>query len=163
MVFPYMVKRYRVTIATDFLSKVVLHCYSQVATTFTFFRTILLNAYFWKAFVYPKRKKYMQQLWCPNYRKQYCTSKEEMFRWSTFLHWMSQLLSLGWNELYIAKKHSNAYARVVHNCKVCDKDIHSSYNLREHKRERNGAQNGSGAQKVDVAHVLGGVDDNSLK
>ena len=63
----------------------------------------------------------------------------------------------------IAKKHSNATARVVHKCKLCDKDFHSFYILREHKRKEHGAQSGSGAESVDVAQLMGYVDDNCLK
>ena len=64
---------------------------------------------------------------------------------------------------HIAKKHSKATARFGYKCKVCDKDIHSFYNLQEHKRKEHGAQRGSGVQNIDVAHVIGDVDDNSLK
>ena len=63
----------------------------------------------------------------------------------------------------IAKKHSKIKPRVVHKCKKCDKYVHGSYNLREHKQKERGAHTCSGAQKTDVAHVMGGVDDKSLK
>ena len=63
---------------------------------------------------------------------------------------------------HIAEKHSKAAARVVHKCQIYDKDFHSFYNLREHKR-KHGAQRGSGAQNVDVTQLMGDVDDNSLK
>ena len=64
---------------------------------------------------------------------------------------------------HIAKKHSKATARVVQECKICGKNFHSFYNLPEHKRNEHGAQRSSGAQNLDVAHVMGDVDDNSLK
>ena len=35
--------------------------------------------------------------------------------------------------------------------------------MREHKRREHGAQRGSGAQTVEVAHVMRDVDDKSLK
>ena len=53
----------------------------------------------------------------------------------------------------IAKKHSKLIARVVHKCKICDKDFHSFYKFRERKRKQDGAQRRSGADIVDVAHV----------
>ena len=62
-----------------------------------------------------------------------------------------------------AKKHSEAIARVVHKCKVCDKDFHSFYLLREHQRKEHGAQRGSDAYNVDVTQLMADVDDNSLK
>ena len=64
---------------------------------------------------------------------------------------------------HIAMKHSKATARVVRKCKICDKDFHSFYNLREHNRNEYGAQRISGVQNVDLAHVMGDADDNSLK
>ena len=64
---------------------------------------------------------------------------------------------------YFAKKHSKATARVVYSCKKCDKYFHSFYNLREHKRKEHVSQRSPRAQNVDVAHVMGDVDDNSLK
>ena len=48
---------------------------------------------------------------------------------------------------YIAKEHSEATARVVHNCKICDQVCHSFHNLREHNGREHGAQRGSGAEK----------------
>ena len=64
---------------------------------------------------------------------------------------------------HIGKKHSKGAARVVHKGKICDKDCHSSYSRREHKRKEHGAQRFSWAQNVDVEHVMGDVDDKSLK
>ena len=64
---------------------------------------------------------------------------------------------------HIAKEHSNATARVGRKCKLCDEDFHRFYKVREHKRKEHGAQRGSRDQNVDVAHVMGDVDDNSLK
>ena len=62
-----------------------------------------------------------------------------------------------------AKKNFKATAGVVHKCKICDKNFHSFYNLREHKRKENGAQRGSGARNVDNTQLVGVVDENSLK
>ena len=39
-----------------------------------------------------------------------------------------------------AKKHSNATGRVGRRCKLCDKDFHRFYKMREHKRKEHGAQ-----------------------
>ena len=64
---------------------------------------------------------------------------------------------------HLAKKHSKATAAVVYKCKLLDKDFHGFYNLREHKRKEHGAQRGSGARNVDIAHVMVDVDENSLR
>ena len=64
---------------------------------------------------------------------------------------------------HIAKKHSKATARVIHEYKICDKHFHSSYILRDHKREEHGAQRGSGARNFEVLHVMRNVDDTSLE
>ena len=47
--------------------------------------------------------------------------------------------------------------------KKIDKDFHSFYLLREHKRKEHGAQRGSSAQNADVTQRMGDVDDNGLK
>ena len=60
-----------------------------------------------------------------------------------------------------AKKHSKASARVVQKSKICDKDLHSFYFLREHKRNEHGAQKGSGAQSVDGAQLMRYFDGHS--
>ena len=64
---------------------------------------------------------------------------------------------------HIAKKHSKATARVLHGCKICDKDFHSFCIFREQKRKKHGTQRGSGAQNVDVTQLVGDVNGNSLK
>ena len=64
---------------------------------------------------------------------------------------------------HIAKVHSKATARVVHNIKKCDKNFHRLYNLPEHQRKSHGAHRGSGAPNVDNIQLMGYVDDNSLR
>ena len=64
---------------------------------------------------------------------------------------------------HIAKKHSEAIHRTVLIYKSCDKDFHSFYNLREHKRKEHGAQKVSGTQSVDVEQLMVDVGDKSLK
>ena len=49
------------------------------------------------------------------------------------------------------------------NAKVCYKDFHSFYSLREQKWEEHGKQRGPGAQNVDLTQLMGDVDDNSQK
>ena len=49
------------------------------------------------------------------------------------------------------------------NAKKFDKDFHSFYFLREHKRKEHGAQRGSSAQNVEVTQLIGAVGNNSLK
>ena len=60
----------------------------------------------------------------------------------------------------LARKHSKPTAR---KCKISDKDFNSFYKLPEQKRKEHGAWRGTGAQSVDVAQLMGDVDDNSLK
>ena len=64
---------------------------------------------------------------------------------------------------HIAKKHSKATARIVHECKGCHKDFHSFHLMREHKREEHGAERSSGAQNANVTQLLRDIDDHSLK
>ena len=66
-------------------------------------------------------------------------------------------------KFHISNKQSEAIAKFVHKWKICDKEFHGCYTLREHYAKEHGAQRGSGARNVDVAPVMGDVDDNSLK
>ena len=79
-----------------------------------------------------------------------------------FLHQLSDKIP-GWIEFSHAKKHSKANARVVHELKLCNKNFHSFYLLRQHKRKEHGARRGSIAHTVDVTQLMGDVDDNRLK
>ena len=63
----------------------------------------------------------------------------------------------------IAKKHSEATARIVHKCKRFDKDFHSFFNFPEHKQKEHGAQRGSVAQSSNVGQLMGDNDGNGMK
>ena len=60
-------------------------------------------------------------------------------------------------------KHYTETARVVHEFETCDKDFHSFCLMREHKRNENGAQRGSGAQNVDTTQLMRDGNDNSFE
>ena len=62
-----------------------------------------------------------------------------------------------------ARNNSNATARVVHQCKIYEKDFHRFYFMRKCKRKEHGAQRGSAAQNNDVTQQMGDIDDYSLK
>ena len=62
---------------------------------------------------------------------------------------------------HIAKKHSEATARVVHKCKIWDKKIHSFYKLQQHRRNEQAAQRDSGSKNVHVAQVMRNVYVNN--
>ena len=58
---------------------------------------------------------------------------------------------------------SKATAKCFRKCKICDKNLHKFYLLREYKRKEHGVQRGSRAKIVDVTQLMGDVDDSSLK
>ena len=64
---------------------------------------------------------------------------------------------------HMARKHSKETARVVNECKICDKDFHSLHFLPVYRRKEHGAQRGSEAQSVNVAQLIADVDDNCLE
>ena len=64
---------------------------------------------------------------------------------------------------HFTKKHSKANARIVRECKICDKDFHGFYLLRVHKLKEHVRKRGSGSQDVDVIQLMGITDYNSLK
>ena len=63
----------------------------------------------------------------------------------------------------IAKKQSKVSAMVFLKCKICDKEFHSFFLMREPKGKEHGAQRGSRAHSVDALQLMGDVDDKSLK
>ena len=73
-------------------------------------------------------------MWYPNYKKQYCTSQEEMFRWNTVLYQCPNFSTKSQNDLnyHIAKKHSAQKLDVTFKCKLCYQEFPGFYALRQH-------------------------------
>ena len=64
---------------------------------------------------------------------------------------------------HIAKKHSAPKPDVTFKCKLCYQEFPGFYALRQHKNTQHGIQIGSGTRDVDVEHILGDVEDHSLR
>ena len=64
---------------------------------------------------------------------------------------------------HVAKKHSAAKPDITFNCKLCFQEFPGVYTLRQHRNTQHGMQIGSGTRDVDVEHILGDVEDHSLK
>ena len=64
---------------------------------------------------------------------------------------------------HIAKKHSAPKPEVTFNCKLCYQEFPGFYALRQHRNTQDGMQIGSGTRDVDVEHIVGDVDDHSLR
>ena len=130
-----------------------------------FFQTILSNYYYWKVWVNPKRKNFMWKLWYPNYKKQYCTSQEEMFCWYIVLYSLYQFLHKIPKDLnyHIAKKNSAPNLDVTFKCKLCYRKFPGFYALRQHRNTQHGMQIGSRTRDVNLEHIVGNVEDHSLR
>ena len=135
----------------------MLHYFICIATVKSLqfsrlFQSFLSNNYFWNAFVNPKRKNYMWKLWYSNYKKQYCTSQEEIFSWNTVLYPMYCTQ----NDLtyHIAKKHSVPKPDVTFTCELCYQGFPGFYALRQHRNNQHGMKFGCGTREVDVEHFL---------
>ena len=78
---------------------------------------------------------------------------------------MSQFLLKNKNDLnyHIAKKHSAPKPDVTFKCKVCYQEFPGYYALRQHRNTQNGMQIRSGTRDVDVEHIVGEVEDHSLR
>ena len=64
---------------------------------------------------------------------------------------------------HIAKQHSAAGPSITHKCKLCHAEFTGFYALRQHKNTQHGTKIGFGASNIDVADIVGDVDDQSLR
>ena len=62
-----------------------------------------------------------------------------------------------------AKKHSAPKPEVTFKCKLCYQEFPGFYALRQHRNTQHGMQIGSRTRDVDVEHIVGDVDDHSLR
>ena len=64
---------------------------------------------------------------------------------------------------HIAKKHSNSKPDISFKCKLCYAEFPGFYALRQHRNTQHGTQMGSGTRDVDVEHIVGDVENHSLR
>ena len=64
---------------------------------------------------------------------------------------------------HIAKKHSAPKSEVAFKCKLCYQEFPGFYALRQHRNTQHTMQTGSGTRDLDVEHIVGDVDDHSLR
>ena len=64
---------------------------------------------------------------------------------------------------HIAKKHSAPKPEVTFKCKLCFQEFLGFYALLQHRNTQHGMQIGSGTRDVDVEHIVGDVEDHSLR
>ena len=64
---------------------------------------------------------------------------------------------------HIAKKHSAPKPDITFRCKLCFQEFPGFYALRQHRKTQHGMQIGSRTRDVDVEHIVGDVEDHSLR
>ena len=64
---------------------------------------------------------------------------------------------------HIAKKHSAPKPDIIFKCKLCCQEFPGFYALRQHRNTQHGMQIGTGTRDVDVEHIVGDVEDHSLR
>ena len=64
---------------------------------------------------------------------------------------------------YIGKKHSVPKLDVTFECKLCHQEFPGFYAVRQDRNTQHGMQIGSGTRDVDVEHIVGDVEDHSLR
>ena len=64
---------------------------------------------------------------------------------------------------HIARKHSAPKPDISFKCKLCYAEFPGFYVLRQHRNTQHGTQIGSGTRGVDVEHIVGDVEDHSLR
>ena len=63
----------------------------------------------------------------------------------------------------VAKKHSAPKPYATFKCKLCYQEFPKFYALRQHGNTQHGMQLGSGTRDVDVEHIMGDVENHSLR
>ena len=66
------------------------------------------------------------------------------------------------NYLFV-KKHSARKPDITFMCKLCCAEFPGFYALRHHRNNQHGSQMGFGTSNFDVEHIVGDVDDQSLR
>ena len=64
---------------------------------------------------------------------------------------------------HIAKKHGAPKPDITFKCKLCYQKCPGFYALRQHGNTQHGMQIGSRTRDVDVEHIVGDVEDHSLR
>ena len=64
---------------------------------------------------------------------------------------------------HIAKKHGAPKPEITFKCKLCYQEFPGFYALRQHRNTQHGTQIGSGTRDVDLEHIVGDVEDHSLR
>ena len=64
---------------------------------------------------------------------------------------------------HIAKKHSAPKSDITFKCKLFYQEFLGFYALRQHRNTQHGIQIGSGARDVNLEHIVGDVEDQSLR
>ena len=64
---------------------------------------------------------------------------------------------------HIAKKHSGPKPDITFKCKLCFQEFPGFCALRQQRNTQHGTQIGPGTRDVDVEHIVGDVEDHSLR
>ena len=64
---------------------------------------------------------------------------------------------------HIVKKHSAPKPEITVKCKLCYQEFPGFYAFRQHRTTQHTMQIGSGTKDVDVEHIVGDVEDDSLR
>ena len=64
---------------------------------------------------------------------------------------------------HIATKHSAPKLDVTFKCKLCYQEFPGFYTLRQHRNSQHTMQIGSGTRDVNLEHIVGDVEDHSLR
>ena len=64
---------------------------------------------------------------------------------------------------HFAKQHNAAGPSKTYKCNLCHAEFPGFYALRQHKNSQHRTQIGLGASNIDVKHIVGDVDDQSLR
>ena len=126
---------------------------------------ILLNYYYWIAFVQSKRKITSDNCGTQNTKHNLARQKKSCSAGTLYCTQCPNFSTKSQNDLnyHIAKKHSAPKPDITFKSKLCSQEFPGFHALRQHRNTQHGTQIGSDTRDVDVEHIVGDVEDHSLR
>ena len=158
-------KKYAKNLATNFLPLFHLLCDRKIALVFTFFSQHSAKLLILKCFRSIEKKVTCDIYGTPTTKLNLARHKKRCSVGTLFRTQCPNFSTKSQNDLnyHIAKKHSARKPEVTFNCKLCYRKFTGFYALHQHRNSHYGMRIGSGTRDVDVEHILGDVEDHSLR
>ena len=127
-------------------------------------QNILLNYYYWNAFVNPKRKFTCENCCTQTTRNNIVRHKKSCSAGTLYCTQYPNFSTKSQNDptYHIAKKHNAPKLDVTFKCKLCYPEFRGFFDFPQHRNTQHEMQIGSRTRNVDVEDIVGDDEDHSL-